>query len=62
MKGPWAYCQQLRALVGGAEPVAVFRGANRRHPTTVFVYDRLQPVSRLSRSTPPAQLPDGSTR
>jgi hypothetical protein len=40
MKGPWPYCRQLRDLVGDAPPVAVFRGANPRHPTKVFIYDR----------------------
>ncbi len=55
MKGPWEYCQRLRALVDGLEPVEVFRGSSRRRPTKVYVFDR-QP--RLA-STPGA---DGSRR
>jgi hypothetical protein len=38
--GPWDYCEQLRHLIGGREPVAVFRGTSPRHPTKVFIFDR----------------------
>jgi hypothetical protein len=40
LRGPWLYCAQLRELIGAAPPAAVFHGANRRHATTVFVFDR----------------------
>ncbi len=40
MKGPWDYCDRLRALVSGLEPVAVFRGSARHKPTKVYVFDR----------------------
>jgi hypothetical protein len=40
LRGPWSYCAELRGLVGDAQPAAVFHGANRRHATTVFVFDR----------------------
>jgi hypothetical protein len=40
LQGPWLYCGKLRGLVGDAAPVAVFRGANRRHPTKVYIFDR----------------------
>jgi hypothetical protein len=40
LRGPWMYCSQLRELVGDLEPVVVFHGANRRHPTTVSIFDR----------------------
>ena len=29
LRGPWPYCALLRGLVGDAEPVVVFHGANR---------------------------------
>jgi hypothetical protein len=40
LRGPWPYCAQLRDLIGAAPPAVVFHGANRRHATTVFVFDR----------------------
>jgi hypothetical protein len=40
LRGPWPYCALLRGLVGDAQPVVVFHGANRRHATKVFVFDR----------------------
>ncbi len=40
LRGPWPYCALLRGLVGDAEPTVVFHGANRRHATKVFVFDR----------------------
>jgi hypothetical protein len=43
LRGPWAYCVQLRELVGDAPPAMVFHGANRRHATKVLVYDREAP-------------------
>jgi hypothetical protein len=39
LRGPWNYCDQLRALVGNAAPVVVFRGANPRHTVKVLVFD-----------------------
>ncbi len=44
LKGPWEYCQRLRALVDGLQPVAEFRGTvDGARPTRVYLYDR-QPV------------------
>ena len=40
LKGPWEYCQRLRALVEGLEPVKVFAGAAGRRPTKVYLFDR----------------------
>jgi hypothetical protein len=40
LRGPWLYSAQLRDLIGAAQPAAVFHGANRRHATTVFVFER----------------------
>ncbi len=40
LRGPWPYCSLLRGLVGDAEPTLVFHGANRRHTTKVFIFDR----------------------
>jgi hypothetical protein len=40
LKGPWEYCQRLRALVEGLEPVEVFAGAAGRRPTKVYLFDR----------------------
>jgi len=40
LKGPWEYCRQLRALVDGLTPVAVFRGSAKDRPTKVYLYDR----------------------
>lgn len=50
LKGPWEYCARLRALVGGLEPVAVFRGAARRHATRVYLFDRRPLLARPDRS------------
>jgi len=50
LRGPWPYCDQLRALVGDSTPVAVFQGAHQRHTTKVFVFDRGRAAS-----TPTAQ-------
>ncbi len=50
LRGPWPYCDQLRALVGDSTPVAVFQGTHQRHTPRVFVFDR----SRAA-STPTAQ-------
>jgi hypothetical protein len=44
LRGPWPYCAELREMVGPAEPVAVFLGANPRHPTKVMVFDRWAPL------------------
>jgi 4-amino-4-deoxy-L-arabinose transferase-like glycosyltransferase len=44
LKGPWEYCQRLRALVDGLQPVAEFRGTSGgARPTRVYLYDR-QPL------------------
>ncbi len=40
MKGPWEYCDRLRRLVTGLEPVIVFRGSAHHRPTNVYVFDR----------------------
>jgi 4-amino-4-deoxy-L-arabinose transferase-like glycosyltransferase len=40
LRGPWPYCAQLRDLIGATTPVVVFHGANRRHATKVFVFER----------------------
>lgn len=40
LKGPWGYCERLRALVEGLEPVEVFVGSVKKQPTKVYVYDR----------------------
>jgi hypothetical protein len=61
MKGPWPYCGQLRALVGGQEPVAVFRGANRRHPTKVYIFDRRRADSATA-PDPAVATPAGTIR
>jgi hypothetical protein len=42
LRGPWPYCALLRGLVGAAKPAVVFRGVNRRHATTVLIFDRQQ--------------------
>jgi hypothetical protein len=59
--GPWSYCALLRTLIGGAQPVAVFEGANRRHATTVLVYDRFgrEPHPYPSSSTPTSTSSEG---
>jgi hypothetical protein len=48
LQGPWLYCSQLRELVGDLQPVAVFHGANRRHPTKVSIFDRGHSESAVS--------------
>jgi hypothetical protein len=48
LKGPWLYCQRLRALIGGREPVQVFNGRAGHRPTKVYVFDRQQGLSRGS--------------
>ena len=40
LRGPWEYCERLRALVDGLEPVEVFPGAAGRRPTKVYLFDR----------------------
>lgn len=51
LKGPWEYCQRLRSLVDGLQPVEVFRGSARRRPTKVYVFDRRPLLARPD--TPP---------
>jgi len=46
LKGPWDYCERLRALVNGLEPVEVFVGSARRRPTRVYLFDRQVMLSR----------------
>jgi hypothetical protein len=57
LRGPWSYCSVLRGLVGDAEPVAVFRGDNPRHPTKVFIFDRgsQRTAAATSAAAPPAR-------
>ena len=56
LQGPWLYCGQLRSLVGGAAPVAVFRGANHRHPTKVYIFDRQRASSSTTVAAPAAAI------
>ncbi len=53
LKGPWEYCQRLRALVDGLEPVEVFQGSVRRRPTKVYIYDR---QTLIARQQPPGAI------
>jgi hypothetical protein len=48
LKGPWLYCQRLRALIDGREPVQVFNGRAGHRPTKVYVFDRQQVLSQRS--------------
>src|SRR5262249_20373226 len=48
LRGPWAYCAQLRGMIGDAPPAMVFHGANRRHATKVLVFDRHSAATALS--------------
>jgi len=52
LRGPWPYCALLRGLVGDAEPTVVFHGANRRHATKVFVFDRQRTESTPTMAAP----------
>ena len=55
LHGPWAYCQQIRALVAGLQPVAMFPENPGRRQAVVYVFDRLakpsQAATRLPLST-----------
>ena len=46
LKGPWDYCARLRSLIDGLQPIAVFQGSSRRHPTKVYIFDRLPLLAR----------------
>jgi hypothetical protein len=53
LKGPWEYCQRLRALVDGLQPVAEFRGTSgSARPTCIYLYDRQPVLAAHSRATP----------
>ena len=40
LKGPWVYCRQLKGLVDGLEPVAVFPADPKPGQSIVYVFDR----------------------
>jgi Dolichyl-phosphate-mannose-protein mannosyltransferase len=42
LRGPWTYCTQLRNLVAGHEPVAVFPESPMPHQAQIFVFDRFE--------------------
>jgi 4-amino-4-deoxy-L-arabinose transferase-like glycosyltransferase len=50
LKGPWGYCQQLRALVAGLEPVATFPEKDGPSQARVYVYDRLARTAHMAGS------------
>lgn len=55
LRGPWDYCQRLRDLVDGLDPVAVFPGSARHRPTKVYLFDRLPRLARSQPDAPPAR-------
>jgi Dolichyl-phosphate-mannose-protein mannosyltransferase len=41
LRGPWTYCEQLRGMVAGRKPVAVFPTPAQPHEAQIFIFDRL---------------------
>ena len=50
LHGPWDYCQQIRSLVAGLEPVASFPENPGRRQAVVYIFDRkAQPTQAASK-------------
>jgi Dolichyl-phosphate-mannose-protein mannosyltransferase len=45
LRGPWEYCERLRELVAGRNPVQVFLGASGRRSTKVLIFDRQESLA-----------------
>jgi hypothetical protein len=50
LKGPWGYCDQLRALVAGLEPIADFTSGTGPRRAHVYVFDRLSQATAQARA------------
>lgn len=50
LKGPWPYCEQLRAVVGDLKPVATYPENPGRRQAKVFVFER--PAAVAARNGP----------
>ncbi len=46
LKGPWPYCEQIRAVVGDLEPVAIYPANPRARQARVFVFERPAVVAK----------------
>lgn len=55
LKGPWSYCQQLRALVAGLDPVATFPEHEGPNQAKVYVFDRLSRTAAHAPTGDPIQ-------
>jgi 4-amino-4-deoxy-L-arabinose transferase-like glycosyltransferase len=56
LRGPWIYCDQLRHLVAGLNPVATFPESPDPRQSTVFVFDRGSPGLQAAKAPPPARI------
>jgi hypothetical protein len=54
LRGPWHYCEQLRSLVAGCKPVAVFPEVPGPREAQIFVFDRLLAASAKQSALTPA--------
>ena len=53
LKGPWPYCEQIRAVVGDLKPVATYPENPRKRQAKVFVFER--PAAVASGNGPTAR-------
>jgi hypothetical protein len=51
LKGPWPYCEQIRAVVDGLEPVAIYPDNPAKRQARVFVFERPAAVTKSNEST-----------
>ena len=53
LRGPWPYCEQVRAVVGDLRPVATYPEYPKRRQAKVFVFER--PAAVASGNAPTAR-------
>jgi 4-amino-4-deoxy-L-arabinose transferase-like glycosyltransferase len=52
LRGPWGYCERIRQLVAGLEPVAAFPETPSRGQSRVYVFDRQRTARSIAAGTP----------
>jgi hypothetical protein len=51
LKGPWPYCEQIRAVVGDLKPVAIYPENPRKKQARVFVFEKPASVAKGNAAT-----------
>jgi Dolichyl-phosphate-mannose-protein mannosyltransferase len=54
--GPWPYCQVIRELIGGRQPVAQLPAAATAHQLKIQIYDRYVPETQTADAATPGDV------